>query len=536
MILMTAKAKEIKGFDEDIIMADLKKEKRSDVRILFILMEFLFSPAILDIVKNLEKDFTKKGNRHYPRLLLLGIVMYCFARKIYKYDAIVRQCKENRFLRIYTRGAEPCESTFRNFLNTNKSDEFRKIFLYTLLRFNEYDLLKFLHLFIDGTDAIIRGSKFHKIYAIELDAMRFMKENNLIHNSKPKQMKRSIRLLLRMKEKNPDDEGLNALIDMIIPRIQIYNHKMYKKIDIFQEALDNSNKDFICITYPNAPLIKTKKSKWDFAKNLQMAVSDNNIIIGSIFINDPDDSHALEKLMPELHKNFQLLAELVDKYGTRNNTDTIKNLIKQAMIICDSGYDSEANIVYIYENEIRSLIMPNITARYINKQIRKAEQELEILSGPIEIDDDEEFEKRDMQRIWNGYKCQFNRRIMCYGSSPIKAEVAKGLPDIATKRTFKYESEDCSNCPYQETCKYKSFTEKIKPYSYDAMNKLTQKFYRDLYMDRFQKSESVFGYFKGTDGILHLMGNNDIAISNEMNIRSAVYNTIHLVEMKGTFC
>ena len=51
------------------------------------------------------------------------------------------------------------------------------------------------------------------------------------------------------------------------------------------------------------------------------------------------------------------------------------------MIICDSGYDSEANIVYIHENEIRSLIMPNITARFINKQIRKAEEELEMLSG-----------------------------------------------------------------------------------------------------------------------------------------------------------
>ena len=335
-----------------------------------------------------------------------------------------------------------------------------KIFLYTLLRFNEYDLLKFLHLFIDGTDAIIRGSKFHKIYAVELDAMRFMMENHLIHNSKPKQMKRSIRRLLKKKKENPNDKELIALIDMIIPRIQIYNYKMYKKIDIFQEALDKSNKDFICITYPNAPLIKTKKGKWDFAKNLQMAVCDNNIIIGSIFINDPDDSHALEKLIPELYRNFELLAELVEKYGTKNNTDTLKSLIKQAMIICDSGYDSEANIIYIYENEIRSLIMPKITARFINKQIRKAEQELEMLSGPIEICDDEEFKKRDMPRIWNGYTCQFNRKIMCYGSSPIKAEVAKGLPDIATKRSYKYECEDCSNCPYQETCKYKSFTEK----------------------------------------------------------------------------
>ena len=55
-------------------------------------------------------------------------------------------------------------------------------------------------------------------------------------------------------------------------------------------------------------------------------------------------------------------------------------------------------------------------------------------------------------------------------------------------------------------------------------------------MKRFQKSESVYGYFKGKNGILHLLGNNDVAISNEMNLLSTLYNTIHLVELKGTYC
>ena len=531
---MVAKSKEIIGFDKDTIKSDLEKEERNDVRILFILLEFLFSPCILDVVKNLEKDFKDGGNRHYPRLLLLGVVMFCFARKIHKYSDIVLKCKENRFLRLFTRGAEPCESTFRNFLNNNKCDEFRKIFLYTLVRFNEYDLLKFLHMFIDSTDAIIRGSKFYKIYQIELEAMEFMKENHLIHNSQPKQMRRSVRILLRMKEENPEYKELNKLIDVIIPRIQIYNHKMYNKKDIFQQTIDNSNKDFVCITYPNAPLIKTKKGNWDFAKNLQMAVSDDNIILGSIFINDPDDSHALEKLIPELQRNFEMLAELVEKYGTRSNTTTIKNMINKAMLICDSGYDSEANVVFLYENELRSLIMPKITSRYINKQIRQFDETLEEMSGKIK--EEEEFEKRDMPRIKNGYKCQFNRPIMCYEDVVIKKEKEKGLPRIATKRTYKYKSLDCSDCPHQETCKYQSFSEKIKPFSYEMMNKFTQKFYQDLYMDRFQKSESVFGYFKGIDELLRLMGNNDIAISNEMDLSSAVYNTIHFVEMKGTFC
>ena len=133
------------------------------------------------------------------------------------------------FLRIFTRGIEPCESTFRNFLNTPKPDSFRKIFLYTLLRFNEYDLLKFLHYFVDGTDAIIRGSKYYKIYQIELEAMKFMAQHNLLHNSKEKQMKRSIKKLMQLKKQNPDNEEMLKLIDIIIPRIRIYNHRLYKK-------------------------------------------------------------------------------------------------------------------------------------------------------------------------------------------------------------------------------------------------------------------------------------------------------------------
>ena len=499
---MVSKAKEIDGFDKNTIYQDLRKENRNDVRLIYIILDLIFSPGVMDIVKKeLEEDFKDNGNRHYPRLLLLGIVLYCFKQKDYKYADIVMACKSNLFLRIFTRGVEPCESTFRNFLNTPKPDSFRKIFLYTLLRFNEYDLLKFL--------------------------------------SKEKQMKRSSNKLIQLKKQNPDNEEIQKLIDIIIPRIQIYNHRLYKRIDEFEQAIENSNKDFVCITYPNAPLIPTKKGKWDFAKNLQMAVTDNNVIIGSIFINEPDDSKSLEKLLPELKKNFKMLVELQKKYGTRTNYSELENLLKKAMIICDSGYDSEANVVFIYENELKSLIMPKIISRYINNQMRTNDKDLEKLSGEITIVDDNSLEKTrkvDMQRIWNGYLCKNNRPVMLYEESNIKEEQEKGLPEIATKKTYKYKSEDCSGCPYQEICKHKSFIEKIKPYSFESLNKFTQKFYIELYMKRFQKSESVYGYFKGKNGVLHLLGNNDTAISNEMNLLSTLYNTIHLVELKGTFC
>lgn len=537
---MTAKCKELDSFTKDTIHAELKKERYDDVKTIRKIVNLIFTPCIIDIVNELEKDFKKQGNRHYSRLLLLGIILYCFSHKMYKYTDIANECRKNRFLRIFTRGAEPCENTFRNFLNESDTEEMRKIFLYTLVRFNDHDLLKFLHYFIDSTDAIVRGSKYYKIYKVELEAMKLMKKHNLLHNpQKPKQIKRSIDKLLKIKEEHINEENIVELIDMIIPRIQIYNYKMYKHIDEFEQAIKNSNKDFVCITYPNAPLIPTKKGNWDFAKNLQIAATDDNIIIGSLFINNPDDSKALPQILPELKKNFETLWELQEKYGTRNNEKEIKNMLQKAMLVCDSGYASEENIVYICKNNIKSLVMPKITSIYINNKMKSFDKKLEELSGEIDIIDEENTEmettrKKDMQRIWNGYLCKFNHPVLFTKKTPIPDEIAKGLPERATKANYKYESSDCSGCPYQDVCKHKSFTEKISPYIYESMNKFTQKFYQELYMQRFHKSESINGYFKGNNGILHLLCTNDKAITNEMHLRNTIYNTIHFVSMTGT--
>ena len=115
------------------------------------------------------------------------------------------------------------------------------------------------------------------------------------------------------------------------------------------------------------------------------------------------------------------------------------------MIICDSGYDSEANVVFIHENEMKSLIMPKITSRYINNQMRTYDENLELLSGEITIIDDKTLEKTrkvDMQRIWNGYLCKNNRPVMLYEERHIKEEQEKDLPEIATKKLYKYRVID----------------------------------------------------------------------------------------------
>ena len=59
---MVGKAKEIDGFDKDTIYQDLRKENRNDVRLIYIIMDLIFSPAVMDIVKELEEDVRHDGS------------------------------------------------------------------------------------------------------------------------------------------------------------------------------------------------------------------------------------------------------------------------------------------------------------------------------------------------------------------------------------------------------------------------------------------------------------------------------------------
>lgn len=61
------------------------------------------------------------------------------------------------------------------------------------------------------------------------------------------------------------------------------------------------------------------------------------------------------------------------------------------------------------------------------------------------------------------------------------------------------------------------------------MNKIHTEFLHGIIHETIPECESVDGYFKGKNDIFHLLGNNDIAISNEMNRVSTLYNMIHLV-------
>ena len=52
---MIAKCKELNGFTKDTIYAELKKEHYDDVKTIRKIINLIFTPCIIDIVKELEK-------------------------------------------------------------------------------------------------------------------------------------------------------------------------------------------------------------------------------------------------------------------------------------------------------------------------------------------------------------------------------------------------------------------------------------------------------------------------------------------------
>ena len=122
----------ISGFVYNIIKGKLRK-LGDDGCILLTILDFLFTDCVQDLVKEWDDEFDSKvGRPSYPRIMLLGVMMYCAKKKIRGFSAIVRECRVNRVLRVFTCGCEPSISTFKRFLSESNSLIFKKIFIYSL--------------------------------------------------------------------------------------------------------------------------------------------------------------------------------------------------------------------------------------------------------------------------------------------------------------------------------------------------------------------------------------------------------------------
>ena len=528
--------KEIEGFNYEDIKKKLLKKGKSAYCLITIL-DFVFSDCIVDLMDELNSEFPSSlGNRAFPRTMLLGIYLYCLHLHKHNLSDMARECEINNVLRIFTCDNMPSLSTLKRFLSNSDNLTMKKVFLYTLVQLNDLGLLKFLRAFVDGTDALVNGSKNYTLTRDEFEALQLIKKWKLSHDNSFKSKNRFKKELLKKQRSYTDDKRISEMIGLILGRIGLYNKKNLKRIKEFKKSFNETDKNYICISFPSAVMMPTKKGNYDFGFNIQEIMTEHNIIITGLVSQKPNDNLVMDELLTELKENFKILLELIEKYGCRRNYKEIKQMLEKAIFVFDSGYFSDDNLESLDKNEINGIIMPKIISRQNNNKIR-AKNHLPTKEKNYNL---KKHGKKDFIRVNCGYICKNGQKLELFEIKTInsKKNNRKGIPDSWKEQSYIHKCPTCFNCPIKGKClenyEFRTITDRVSPLKYEMINKFTQQRYIIIYKERFHISEGINGYLKNTNGILHLLGSNKVAAKNEIHLRNTMYNLTRMKNLKGT--
>ena len=226
-----------------------------------------------------------------------------------------------------------------------------------------------------------------------------------------------------------------------------------------------------------------------------------------------------------------MLAEMVEKYGSRRNYKSLKNKLWDSMVICDSGYFTDFNLKVGDLYGINLLVMPSLISKQINNEIRES-LGLEVKKGRQRKDG-----KSGKSDLTIGLDCVYckngNRHPM---GEPRDVNTRRNdyfLLEQHKIKKFPFSCPDCINCPDYDNCANQEVTYVMNSLKHDMYNKFAQKRYRDIYALRFHSGECINGYLKRINGILHLMGSTKESCQNEIYLCNMTYNIFRRVNLKG---
>ena len=519
---------ELKDYADGTILKKLKCEEDCP-KMLLTIVDFAFSDMIQNLMHQLDLEFeSKRGRPAYPRTLLLIVVLYCFSIDISNYAKMEEECKKNKFLLIATCGLKPSRNSFANFLNKSDANVIKKVFVATLVLLNDLHFLDFVKLFVDGTDMLVRASKYYKITKKEVNALIQVNKWSLLHENTPQSINRTINGLKEKLEIYKDDDELCKTINLVLKRIKIYNTRIYEKKDIYLNIMNERNNDALSITFPTSCWMKTKRGNYDFAFNLQEIMTENHIILTGMLLSESNDRKTIKYVLNDIYKTIKVFIEMQKEFGERRNYSEIQKRIREHILIADSGYFSTENLHHLFINKINALIMPKkLSEDHNNKLRRENEQE----------EKRKDSSKKDFERVKNGYICPEGRFMRLTKVKPIKHRKPHkddGLPDNCREKRYFFETYSCKGCSNIENCKNQTLIIQSTDLNFEMTEKFLDKRRNIHYSSRFSRSEGINGFLKGDNGVLKLIGTTDNAVNNEIQLRNTIYNLTRLINLKDT--
>ncbi len=292
--------------------------------------------------------------------------------------------------------------------------------------------------------------------------------------------------------------------------------------------------DMLCVMFPEARFMKTKRGRFEFALLIQQCMLRKGIVLPRLLESEPNDEKSLSEIILDLKETFRIMEKLQRHYGERSNYKQICDALEVVIMILDSDYFTDDNLEAAYDHNLNVLIMPRLIARRINDKLRGRKfQDVEHLieEGVGKIT------KRHTDIANKGHVCPFGVHSECCVEKEINSEfnrLREGQPEVFKEVSYNYEFICPADCPVKDICTINPIEDRHSVLKHNMISKFTNKRYLKIYLERFAANEQIFGYYKGIIEIIKLFGSNQTASQNHLYILNTCRNLKRKVSLKGT--
>lgn len=479
-----------------------------------------------------DEGHTNNGQRSYHPKMMTKIILYAYSKGIRSGRKIQTMCREN-IPAIWLAGRQtPDFRTINRFRSEKMKDRIDQIFEAMILQLVEEKYINPELYFLDGTKIEANANKYSFVWSKSTSNFK-------------KKLQNKIRYFLQeaaqyAQEENEEVPALSELSDLskkILQNLETEEltsketERIAKKLEEFQEQVEEKD---LPKTGKSALRKLTKEFREDFSVRLKKYENYQAIAKERNSFSKTDHDATFMRMKEDAMKNGQLKPGYNIQIGTQNQfirhytihpnpNDTrtfaehLETLKKQKIpypktIIADSGYGSQENYVYCYENELEALIPYN--------QMRKEEKRT----------------YKNEIKYWQNWK--YNREedyFTCPNNRYVEFKRYSTKTDhYGQKRDYKiYECENCEGCKLKEKCTKakRNRTLHINPIYEECKADARQKLWyeeetKTIYGKRKTEPETVFGNLKANLGCRRFSLRGKEKVHTEFGLMAIAHNFI----------
>lgn len=450
------------------------------------------------------------GRKAYPPELLLRVVFYAYYRGITSSRTISELCKTDLKFMALAAGRQPHFTTIANFISGHP-DAIVDVFHKVLLVCDKSKLIGKKHFAIDGcklpSDASRQWSGTHKELRKKSDKMKLAAQRILEKH--------------QANDGKPGDETIRSSESQSIATLM----KNADKIDDFLKAseprIGNGRRSAEVksnITDPDSANMLTSKGAQQGYACVTTADDKHQIIVQAEAHGQGSEQSTL---IPAIESIYSALSD------TKNNAELV--------ITADTGFSSESNMKYVFENDINAVIPDG--------QFRKR--------NPVFADSDtyqKEKSKRkktrkDKRKTSNIANTEFDvdifhKTCICPAGNKMMSRGVHEKKNQGLYLHFQGRINDCRNCPLVDRCmrrppkdhgrqvSFKVDSDEHESYIDKMKTIIDSEQGRYLYSKRMHTIEPVFGNITHNRGLKRLT----LRGKAKVNAQWLMYSMVHNIE------